>query len=154
MDIELRTIKDENVSLFDDFLLKEWKNEDLRIFQRHVDSSEWKKLIYIVAKNKDSKEILGLIKGHITGGDFYIGHILVKKSFRGLKIGKLLMIRAFEEAKDNNCHIMTLKTTTKHDVLNFYLKYGFKEIGRITDGAFHLTWIFMSNKITITNQNN
>lgn len=154
MNFTMQTIRNDNVTLYDDFLAGEWKKEDLKIFNRHVDSSEWKKPIYIVAKNNENNEIAGLIKGDITGGDFYIGHLIVNNSYRGLGIGKKLMIKAIEEAKIDNCHNMTLKTTTKHDVAKFYQKFGFKEIGRISNGAFHLTWIYMSFKLKLIDQNN
>ena len=153
MNFVLETFRNENITSFDEFLALEWKKEDLKIFNRYLDSSEWKKPIYIVA-NDNNNEIVGLIKGEITGGDFYIGHLIVRNSFRGFGIGKKLMIKAIEEAKNSKCHIMTLKTTTKHKVVEFYQKFGFKEIGRINDGAFHLTWIYMSLKLLLIDQNN
>jgi len=147
MDIELEVNIGQDMLYIDNFLAQEWHKEDERIFGRRLGNDEWKIPVYIIAYHSFPDDIVGVVKGHFSGGNMYIAHILVKREFRGKNIGSRLMEKAIQVAKNEKCHIMTLKTTVRHQVITFYHKFGFKEVGRIKDGAFHLEWVYLAKYI-------
>ena len=53
-----------------------------------------------------------------------IEDIVVDKKYRGLGLGKTLLLRLFEKAKKQKCYKVILQSNKKH--LIFYKKYGFK----------------------------
>lgn len=85
--------------------------------------------LYFVAKKQN--EILGFI-GILINFDFTeITNIVVKKDFRNLGIGKMLLEKIIEETKKINKEMICLEVNENNiSAINLYKKYRFKEVGR------------------------
>ena len=85
--------------------------------------------LYFVAKKQN--EILGFI-GILINFDFTeITNIVVKKDFRKLGIGKMLLEKIIEETKKFNKEMIYLEVNENNEgAINLYKKYRFEEVGR------------------------
>lgn len=85
--------------------------------------------LYFVAKKQN--EILGFI-GILINFDFTeITNIVVKKDFRNLGIGKMLLEKIIEETKKINKEMICLEVNENNiSAINLYKKYRFEEVGR------------------------
>ena len=85
--------------------------------------------LYFVAK--EEKEIVGFV-GALINVDFTeITNIVVKKDFRKLGIGKMLLEKIIEETKKINKEMICLEVNENNiSAINLYKKYRFEEVGR------------------------
>ena len=85
--------------------------------------------LYFVAK--EEKEIVGFV-GVLINVDFTeITNIVVKKDFRKLGIGKMLLEKIIEETKKINKEMIYLEVNENNEcAINLYKKYRFEEVGR------------------------
>ena len=85
--------------------------------------------LYFVAK--EEKEIVGFV-GVLINVDFTeITNIVVKKDFRKLGIGKMLLEKIIEETKKINKEMICLEVNENNiSAINLYKKYRFEEVGR------------------------
>ena len=76
-------------------------------------------------------------KGYISFGRF-----VVKKKYRGNKIGDLMMQTLMHSINQNNT-VYPIKISAQHYLVNFYGRYGFKTIGEpyIEDLVKHIAMI-------------
>lgn len=83
---------------------------------------------YIVAK--ENNDVLGFAGFIILPDDVEITNIVVKKSMRKKGIGKLLLEKLIEMAKETEKDNISLEVNEKNSIaIDLYLKYGFKKLG-------------------------
>ena len=86
-----------------------------------------------------------LVGDHTYGGVGFISWLGVKKEFRRQGIGSRL-IKTYEDyARSKKAHLLELYTSEKN--VSFYLKHGFKEIGRRTEGYYGQKNIIMDKPL-------
>lgn len=118
---------DKNVEAFEK---NEWKIEDLKRYGRVVDWSEWQPNFFIFKAEKEGK-VVGVIGGHSIAGVMFIERILVMSSERNKGIGKMLLLKAEEYAKEINSHKIYLYTGKDWPANQFYLKHGYEKTGEL-----------------------
>ena len=117
-DFEL--IKNRLKSDFDDF----WNENILKQELLNTDS------IFLVVKDTISDEILGFAGIEIVLDEAELMNIVIRKNKRGLGIGKSLMEKIINIAKENNIKILKLEVNEKNLIaINLYKSFGFKQTG-------------------------
>ena len=117
-DFEL--IKNSLKSDFDDF----WNENILKQELLNTDS------IFLVVKDTISDEILGFAGIEIVLDEAELMNIVIRKNKRGLGIGKSLMEKIINIAKENNIKILKLEVNEKNLIaINLYKSFGFKQTG-------------------------
>lgn len=117
-DFEL--IKNNLKSDFDDF----WNENILKQELLNTDS------IFLVVKDTISDEILGFAGIEIVLDEAELMNIVIRKNKRGLGIGKSLMEKIINIAKENNIKILKLEVNEKNLIaINLYKSLGFKQTG-------------------------
>ena len=123
--IEKMTIQDV-IEIEKDFEEKFDNFWNINILKSELDNNN---SLYFVAK--EEKEIVGFV-GTLINVDFTeITNIVVKKDFRKLGIGKMLLEKIIEETKKINKEMIYLEVNENNDgAINLYKKYRFEEVGR------------------------
>lgn len=117
-DFEL--IKNNLKSDFDNF----WNENILKQELLNTDS------IFLVVKDTISDEILGFAGIEIVLDEAELMNIVIRKNKRGLGIGKSLMEKIINIAKENNIKILKLEVNEKNLIaINLYKSLGFKQTG-------------------------
>lgn len=117
-DFEL--IKNNLKSDFDDF----WNENILK--QELLNENH----IFLVVKDTISDEILGFAGIEIVLDEAELMNIVIRKNKRGLGIGKSLMEKIINIAKENNIKILKLEVNEKNLIaINLYKSFGFKQTG-------------------------
>lgn len=117
-DFEL--IKNSLKSDFDDF----WNENILK--QELLNENH----IFLVVKDTISDEILGFAGIEIVLDEAELMNIVIRKNKRGLGIGKSLMEKIINIAKENNIKILKLEVNEKNLIaINLYKSFGFKQTG-------------------------
>lgn len=117
-DFEL--IKNNLKSDFDDF----WNENILKQELLNTDR------IFLVVKDTISDEILGFAGIEIVLDEAELMNIVIRKNKRGLGIGKSLMEKIINIAKENNIKILKLEVNEKNLIaINLYKSLGFKQTG-------------------------
>ena len=137
-------------------LFEEYKNElnvDISFQPSDKSEDEITKIydrIYIALVDK---EVAGCIAFHKMENQQHceIKRLFVRKEFRGLHIGKILMNHAIDEAKKLNYKEIYLDTlTTLKAACRMYEKCGFKEIDAYYHNPLENVRYY---KLTLTNEN-
>lgn len=103
---------------FDDF----WNYNILKNELENINS------YYIICKLND--EIVGFAGISIILDIAELNNIVIKKSYRGSGISKLLLENLIDISKKNNCQKLNLEVSSKNIVaINLYKKYNFKQVG-------------------------
>ena len=123
--IEKMTIQDV-IEIEKDFEEKFDNFWNINILKSELDNNN---SLYFVAK--EEKEIVGFV-GTLINVDFTeITNIVVKKDFRKLGIGKMLLEKIIEETKKINKEMIYLEVNENNEgAINLYKKYRFEEVGR------------------------
>jgi len=80
------------------------------------------------------KTIVGFSNLYIVAGEIQIGNFAVATGFRNRGVGKKLMERVVETAKDNNCGQLILEVRKSNTpAIDLYKSYGFVETGMRKD---------------------
>ncbi|MGN1298995.1 MAG: ribosomal protein S18-alanine N-acetyltransferase [Candidatus Scatovivens sp.] len=117
--VDLNKIEKDFQKKFDDF----WT---ISILKSELENSN---SLYFVAKKKD--EIVGFA-GILINVDFTeIANIVVRKDFRNLGIGKLLLEKIIKETNKVGKNKIYLEVNENNiNAINLYKKYKFEEVGR------------------------
>lgn len=127
----------------DDFEVKEWHGLDLEHYGKTV---HWHEKDYrFVAR--DREKIVGLVFGKHSAGVVYIDDLIVAATSRGKGIGKLLLDAAEDFGRQYKAHKTHLITGEGWKANDFYLKNGFKEVGRLQNHHFHRTFVIYEREI-------
>ena len=115
---DLDEIKDILEKDFDDF----W---NYNIFKSELKNQN---SIYFIAKQ--SNEIIGFVGILLILDTAEITNIVVKKSFRGNGISKILMNHIINYCQEKNIVKINLEVNSKNEsAINLYQSFGFKEVG-------------------------
>ena len=116
--LDLNLIKDNLIKDFDDF----WTYNILK------DELLSENSIYFCVKNND--EIVGFAGIKIILDEADIMNIVIKKSFRNLGIGSMLLKFLVNKAKELNIHHINLEVNSSNLIaIHLYEKFGFKNVG-------------------------
>lgn len=116
--LDLECIESNLLSDFDDF----WTPSILKSELLNPNSK------YIVAK--DTNEIVGFGGIWKAVDEMHITNIVVKKTYRGRKIGGIILSELIKLSIKDNVKLITLEVNTKNIVaIKLYESYGFKKVG-------------------------
>jgi len=74
----------------------------------------------------EKETIVGFCKIRITGTEGNLDYLMVKKKYRKLGYGKILMDWAMQEFKQRNIEHIEIRVVIGNNARTFYEKYGFK----------------------------
>lgn len=112
------------------FLKKEWGKADIEFYGRELEENYWdKKKFYFIAE--DNGEIFGVLKGHYMAGVMHISEFIIEESRRGTGIGKKMMEKAENLAKEQKIHLINLKTGIGWKAVKFYKTLGYRIEGKM-----------------------
>ncbi|MEX2028521.1 MAG: GNAT family N-acetyltransferase [Candidatus Curtissbacteria bacterium] len=122
---------------------EEWKIADMEHFGR---PSNWKtkKFTY---KAVEGGEVVGILMVEYEVGVLYIGDLLVSHKHRHKGIGKELMEKAEELAKELKAHKIYLETGKDWEAEKFYTALGFKPEGILKNHNMHADFVIYSKFI-------
>ncbi|MHB1344340.1 MAG: GNAT family N-acetyltransferase [Thermoleophilia bacterium] len=103
------------------FLREEWPLADAEILGRTYDWSA--ETVDLVAR--EGRQVIGVLRGHFTGGVATINELLVRKDRRGRGVGALLVRTLEGEAAARRCHKVTLRTPAGSSAEAFYRGLGY-----------------------------
>ena len=107
------------------FVKEEWTMADKVHFGHPV---EWKKeKKALVAQEAES--IVGVLELTMQAGVMYIDELIIKTSRHGQGIGKMLMQKAEEMARENTMHKIYLDTGASWPAVEFYNALGYIKTG-------------------------
>ncbi len=120
-----------------EFNRREWPSANLEHFGH---SRDWNTKHYIL-EAYDHQNLVGTLGLKIEAGVAYIGTMLVAKDQRRKGIGKKLMEKAKQIAKQDNAHKIYLQTGNDWQSVHFYEKLGYKITGRLLNHYFNKDFI-------------
>lgn len=124
--IDIKLVDTPSSSRIKNFEKAEWEIADLEHYGRAVDFT--KKRYKFVAEN-ESKEIMGTLDLITEANIAFIDGLLVGSKFRKMGIGRQLLKRAENFAKENQCTKVWLETNDGWGAVEFYKKSGYKQTG-------------------------
>jgi ribosomal protein S18 acetylase RimI-like enzyme len=74
----------------------------------------------------DNETVAGFCKIHFTGKFGSMDYLIVKKKYRKLGYGKILMDRAMQEFKQRDIEHIEIRVVIGNNIQKFYENYGFK----------------------------
>lgn len=83
---------------------------------------------FFVSEKDD--EITGYIGSYIVADEMDITNIAVKNQYQRMGIGRMLMEKVMEEARNENCSFINLEVReSNNNAMGLYEKMGFKRVG-------------------------
>ena len=96
----------------------------------------------------DQGNVLGGLQGFTQWDWFAIAILWVREESRGQGIGSRLLTEAEEEARKRGCTKFRLGTMT-FQAPDFYKKFGYVEVGRMTDLPPGQSYIWMTKVVSV-----
>lgn len=90
--------------------------------ENNIYSLEEKEIMFVAV---DGEKFVGGVHGSITEDSMYIGYLVVNEEYKGNGIGKKLMLKIEEKAKELNIYSINLGTVD-FQAEKFYKKLGYK----------------------------
>jgi L-asparaginase II/GNAT superfamily N-acetyltransferase len=103
------------------FLRQEWPIADEQILGSSYD---WRSESFDL-EARAGRRVVGVLRGHVTGGVATIDELLVHHEFRRMGIGALMLGLAEEDARENGCHKVALRTPAGSEAEAFYRGRGY-----------------------------
>lgn len=75
----------------------------------------------------DNEDPVGVANGRIKYGVLHLSSLIVAKEHRKKEIGKMLLERVLEYAKEQRAHKIELVTSAHFEAVHFYEKNGFEK---------------------------
>ncbi len=95
-----------------------------------LNDKEHKKLFGVLFEDK----LAGYIEMQVISGEAEVNRMAVLSAFRGKQLGKELLTRGLEFAKERNCKVCFLEVRKNNAVArNLYESFGFEPIGERKD---------------------
>lgn len=102
--------------------------------------------IFIVKESEDSREIIAFLVGDNTyGGVAFISWLGVRAKFRRKGIGTRLLDEYERNVRSKSAHLIELYT--QPELVPYYERFGYKQIGRRDQGFFGQTNVIMNKKL-------
>ena len=143
MSIKITSSTDKEVEVFE---RKEWGAEDMEHYGREVEWEEWKPTFFLFKAEKKGK-IIGVIGGHLIAEVIFLERILVTQAERNIGIGKMLLAKAEEYAKEIHAHKIYLYTGKGWEAIQFYLKHGYEKTGELPNHFMKKDFVIYSKDI-------
>jgi len=112
---------------------EEWTLVNIEHYGKNLDYNQ-KDFVY---KAIEDGKIVGSIKFSHEAGVLNIAYLIVSHDKRGLGIGKELMLKAEEKAKNLKAHKIYLVTGKGWKAEKFYQALGYKDAGILKNHNFH-----------------
>ncbi|OIO44314.1 MAG: hypothetical protein AUJ41_03250 [Candidatus Pacebacteria bacterium CG1_02_43_31] len=122
------------------FEAQSWSVEDLKHYGREVSWGEWNPNKFIFKAELDN-EITGIIVGNITAGVTFIERIIVAELSRKKGIGKQLIQKVEDYAKELNSHKIYLYTGKNWSSNKFYEQSGFTNTGQLENHYLNVDFV-------------
>lgn len=88
--------------------------------------------VTILKHVNDEGQITGCVYLEPTDDKLYLGMLTVSPTEQGKGIGKLLLARANEFARDKNLAAITITViTTRHELIAWYERHGYRQTGEL-----------------------
>lgn len=126
-----------------DFVKNEWKNAGIVHFGRIVNWKKEKKTLQAIEEN----EIVGVLELTMQAGVMYIDELIIKQDRQGHGIGKTLMEKAEELARERKLHKIYLDTGKTWLATKFYEALGYQKTGELPNHFEHADYIIYSKLI-------
>lgn len=107
------------------FQRNEWVSADITHFGRTID---WTKITKVLQAT-DKDEVVGVLELTMQAGVMHIDSIIISHKRQGLGIGKELMMRSEEIAKQHKMHKIYLDTGKNWPATKFYESLGYIKTG-------------------------
>ncbi len=121
------------------FLREEWPLADREILGRTYD---WRaETVDLVAR--EGRQVVGILRGHFTGGVATINELLVRKDRRGRGIGTVLVRMLEGDAAFRRCHKVALRTPAGSNAEGFYRGLGYSREYSLPGHHFGHTYVGM-----------
>ncbi|HSW97401.1 MAG TPA: GNAT family N-acetyltransferase [Candidatus Saccharimonadales bacterium] len=122
------------------FQRKEWELADLKHFGRIVSWGKESKILKAIQDNN----LIGVLDLTIESGVMHIDGLIVKEDKQGNGIGKALMIKAEELAKERKVHKIYLDTGKTWLSSNFYQSLGYTITAELQNHIEHQDYVIYS----------
>lgn len=123
-----------------DFEKKEWAIVDAEHYGKPV---VWtKKYFHLIAEKEG--ETVGSLRLEVSSGVAYVDAIIVGHDTVGKGVGKALMEKAEEIAREQQSHKIFLNTGKDWEAPKFYEKLGYKKSADLPNHYFHVDFIEMT----------
>lgn len=142
IELHLKTLFDAPKKI-NDFLLDEMEAYN-QGFTRHLPRPE--KDVFTIVLRDEQHTIYGGLMGDFAWEGLKIQVLWITEKYRGQGYGLRLLQKAEEMAREQQCRLMHLETTTFHSY-ELYLKYGFREVGKIENYPQGETMFWMMKEL-------
>ncbi len=126
-----------------EFRDKEWVDADIKYYGK---SAGWIDEDYVFKAGEDGKTV-GIIAGKYQEGVLYIDDLIVAKGKRHSGVGKALVKKAEEFAKEKGGHKAYLITGKTWEVGKFYESLGFVKTGDLKNHYRHVDFVIYEKLI-------
>jgi ribosomal protein S18 acetylase RimI-like enzyme len=128
---------------FKEFSKKEWANADVEHYGKALD---WK-TDKLSVEAYEGEELKGTARIRIDEGVVYIETIIVAKDNRGNGLGKLLMSKVEEIARNKGAHKIYLDTGNGWSSVDFYKSSGYEITAELKDHYHRQDFIIMTKNL-------
>lgn len=135
-----KTLTDEIKNLQKD----EWEIADIAHFGRVID---WKKETRVIIARVDN-ELVGVLELSMQSGVMHIESLIVKHTMQGQGIGRALVERAEQLAKEYHLHKIYLETGESWNATRFYEALGYINSGILQNHYENIHYIIYSKYLT------
>ncbi|MHB9150613.1 MAG: GNAT family N-acetyltransferase [Thermoleophilia bacterium] len=125
------------------FLREEWPAADEEILGRTYDWSA--ESLDLVAR--EGRKVVGVLRGHFTGGVATINELLVHRGSRRTGIGTRLVGVMEEAAVGRGCHKMSLRTPAGSEAEGFYRGLGYSREYLLSGHHYGHDYVGMSKRL-------
>jgi len=125
------------------FEIANWKSEDIAHYGREIHWDKRKPDFFTFKAEKDAV-VVGVIGGNHIAGVLFIERIIVKDTVHNQGIGKLLLHKVEEYAKEIGAHKIYLSTGKEWGANEFYKTYGYEKKGELTKHFYKVDFVIYS----------
>ncbi len=116
-------------SAFTDFVTREWDTADKEHYGKRPD---WKTNTHLLQAT-ENEIVVGIVEMEIQLQVCTVKQFLIAKSYRRKGVGKFLMLKVEEFAKEQGSHKVYLITGKGWDAEDFYFSMGYKKAGELPE---------------------
>lgn len=124
----------------ENFQKAQWALADLKHFGRVVSWQRKSKVLKAMQNN----ELIGVLDLNFQSGVMHIDGLIIKEDKQRQGIGKALMLKAEEIARENNLHKIYLDTGKMWPANDFYQSLGYTITAELQDHLEHQDYVIYS----------
>jgi GNAT superfamily N-acetyltransferase len=118
-------VKDKTEDYLEGFYKEIWKNANIEYYGKQIDWSTTTRII----EAHDGDALVGVLELRVQVGVAYVFEVAVAFPHQSKGIGKVLMEKAEEIAREMKCHKIYLETGKTWGKTTFYEKLGYEQTG-------------------------